>query len=640
MSSMQTRPENIKKMRRQGHINVPGVLLSLGVQGLLAIIFLLFSLFAFKSTYAQINTNLLIQPPDTTAFPNLTLQFKLLSTSGLPETGLQVDQLSVFENDKPVPVLSLQEEKKGVHFSLVLNGGYDLDRRDVNGDSLYEHLSTVLVGWASSRTFNSEDVWSFVTPEGAVIKNTHAPTAWISAFDAYQPNFRSMEPNLHSLETALQMARDRTVAFGVDKTLLYITLPPPADQIDGLYALAANARTNGIHVNVWMVGDAYYLTNAQGLALMDLADTTQGHFFHVSDIEEISDPEDYLTSLGSLYTLTYQSALRETGNYSLRVEAVVDGEQISGESVPFFITICPPKPILISPPVSVTRQGLSVTAASAGGPPLSQVKLNFMVSFPDGYDRDLSASRLFVDGRLVAEREIPPHDTFVWDLEGYSEPGEHMVQIEVEDSLGLSSRTILTPIQVIIEEPITPSSLSRQQIGWIFSGVVLAGALSLLLFWFVRRWWTNPVSSGVRTFISSFLKNKDSSHKPVASLDRKILAVLIPSGVLEKDWEQSANWIIHPEITIGSDASIADLVIKQPGISGLQSHLIHLDGQFWIKDHGSALGTWVNYQRIGTEPVLILPGDILHFGHTEFRFTMKEQIESSHVTIKPYEPNL
>ena len=626
-------------MRRQGHINVPGVLLSFGMHGLLVIIFLLLILFAFQPAFAQTNIKLLVQPPETKAFPNLTLQFKLLNTSGLPETGLQIENMSVFEDDKPVPVLSLQEEKKGVHFSLVLNGGYDLDRRDAEGDSLFEHLSTVLVTWASSRTFYAEDAWSFVTPEGAVIKNTHAPTAWISAFDTYQPNFRAMEPNLHSLETALHMAQDRTVAFGVDKALLYITLPPPADQIDGIYALAANARTNGIHVNVWMVGDAYYLTNAQGLALMDLADTTQGKFSHISGIDEISDPEDYLTSLGSLYTLTYQSALRETGNYPLRVEAVLDGERISGESVPFFITICPPKPILISPPASVTRQALSVTTGSAAGKPLSQVELNFMVSFPDGYDRDLVASRLFVDGRLAAEREIPPHGTFVWDVAGYSEPGEHMVQIEVEDSLGLSSRTILTPIQVIIEGPVTPPRLSQQQFGWIFTRVVLAVALIFLLVWFVRRWWIMPLSSGIRAFISSFLKNEDTEHKTEARLDRNVLAVLTPSGVLENNWEESAYWINHPEVTIGSDSSKADLVIKQPGISGLQSHLIHLDGQFWIKDLGSVLGTWVNYQHIGTEPVLILPGDILHFGHTEFRFTMKEQIESSHVNIEPYEPN-
>ena len=102
-----------------------------------------------------------------------------------------------------------------------------------------------------------------MTNEGLGIADASEAVSWITALDAYQPNLRQLEPGLTSLQEAIQMLQQAEATFGVDKALLYLTPPPTPDQITGVNTLAEQARQAGIQVNVWMVGEAYYLTNDQ-----------------------------------------------------------------------------------------------------------------------------------------------------------------------------------------------------------------------------------------------------------------------------------------------------------------------------------------------------------------------------------------
>jgi len=106
------------------------------------------------------------------------------------------------------------------------------------------------------------------------------------------------------------------------------------------------------------VGDGYFLTNQQGGSLVAMSETTGGQFFHFTGVENLPDLEIYFSQLGSTYTLTYESNIRQTGTYPLRIEADYQNRRISGESVPFLIDLQSPNPVLISPPVKITRSGL------------------------------------------------------------------------------------------------------------------------------------------------------------------------------------------------------------------------------------------------------------------------------------------
>jgi hypothetical protein len=68
-----------------------------------------------------------------------------------------------------------------------------------------------------------------------------------------------------------------------------------------------------------------------------------------------------------------------------------------------------------------------------------------MMAFPDGYPREVIASRFYINGNIVNVNGKPPFDVLTWEISTHIEPGEYVIQAEVEDSLGLSARTRLPP---------------------------------------------------------------------------------------------------------------------------------------------------------------------------------------------------
>ena len=296
---------------------------------------------------AQTSDGIQIQPPEIDDFPNISVDFKVFSADNRPITDLTIDQLTLYEDQQPVEIQSLTEINQGTYFTLVINAGSVLDVRDIDGLSPYQKIATRLEDWASSRRFEGSDGFTFVTNEGVGIHNAHSSQAWITALKAYQPYFRTLTPSLDGLETAIQVAKDRVVPFGVDKTILYITPVISPEQINPIKTLTETARSAGISINVWMVDDPYFLTNDQGGALMDMAAITGGQFFHYTGSEILPDPADLIANLGKIFSITYQSEVRTTGTIPLSLAVNLLEGEIRAETNPYYIEVSPPKPIFI-----------------------------------------------------------------------------------------------------------------------------------------------------------------------------------------------------------------------------------------------------------------------------------------------------
>ncbi|MBG0787987.1 MAG: hypothetical protein H0S79_23115, partial [Anaerolineaceae bacterium] len=248
-------PNSLKKYDRQGHGFVPGVFLSrqrviILIAGLLCA---LLTGWASPGVRAQSAATVVLQPPDLSTFPAIEFEFKALDANGQPLGGFGADQVQVIENGEALPVDDLIEEYRGVHFTLAINGNREMDLRDDSGDSRYEKLSAALKDWARSSTLKGDDAWSIVTNEGTQVDWTTTPRTWLNGLADYEPNFRLMEPELASLQLAIQTMLDEYVDFGVNQTILYITPPPEPSQIEELNALTQQARNQGIRVDVWMV---------------------------------------------------------------------------------------------------------------------------------------------------------------------------------------------------------------------------------------------------------------------------------------------------------------------------------------------------------------------------------------------------
>ena len=600
------------------------------------LIFLFTAFFVTQTVGAQSSDVLILQSPDTSQFPEITLSFKIPYTQSEIISGLNLDHLKVHENNDPIQPEVFNKERTGVHFTLAINPGMPLDLYDVEGVSSYQKLREALVGWAETRSSLVGDNWSFVGDSGILIGNSRDRGLWVDALNGYQPNFRSLAPQLSSLELAVELSGDRVVPFGVDKSILYITPVPLPEQIEAINDLSGRASKDGIQINVWMVDEPYYLTNDQGGALIDLANNTGGNFFHYTGSEIIPSPEEYLVDLGYYFTLSYQSNIRSTVKNVLRIEVTTPDGEISGESTPFIVDIKPPNPILVSPPsvISRTQSGEQTGEYS----PTTQT-VSFMVEFPDHHPRPISASRLFVDGEIVDEQIDGSLDTLSWDLTKILSSGEHTIQVEVEDSLGFSARTLLTPVLVEVAEPEPEQRFDQGQFGLLASGIFFVVALIIFVSWLVKRYWQSENFKSL--FPAKLVQDATVGLIPskMKDVQKLFIAKLIPLESIVGNTEGVQN-LTQSKVHIGSDPLKADLVINDLSVNDAQAIIIHSKEGFWINDLDSSGGTWVNYIKIGRQPVRVQSGDIIHFGNCGFRFSVLEYGRSQKVTYSKYEPML
>ncbi|MFU8826816.1 MAG: FHA domain-containing protein [Brevefilum sp.] len=623
----------------QSHKRVAGGQRRVFTKTILAVTAILLSMLAgFSHPFSvagQGDQTLIVLPPDCADFPVLATQIKPRLVPGVEAVDLRIEDLTVRENGQAVEVLSLEKEHGGVHFTLAINGDRRLDIRDAEGESPYDRIRLALNNWAAGRRFSPGDTLSLVTQEGAPVRNTSDRGVWMEALNEYQPNFRAMTPDLASLETALRLSAERVVPFGVDKALLYITPPPSPEEIIPLAALTETARAAEIQVHVWMLGEDFYLSNDQGAALINLAAITGGQFFHYTGVEALPDPASYLEGIGVYYNLTYTSSIREEGTYRITIQTT-DG-QLRGESGDFYLDVQPPKPILLSPPSAITRTAPQGWDGSPQGLTPPSIPIEFMLEFPDHYVRDLAVSRLLVDGRVVDERTEAPFDPLTWDITALDEPGEYALQVWVEDTLGLSGETILTPIQVSLVFPETEPRVSIETIGVMAVRALLGAAALLLIIWGLRRLFKTPFAQRLAKKLFE-PRPKTTDHRPVSSDQHSVpYATLLPLSADNTAGERAAVDIRSRHTSFGSDPKRADLALDGAGIAGLHARLRAVDGKFWLSDCGTTEGTWINYERIGGEPVQLHPGDLIHFGSVGFRFTIINEDAPPTATVKKYD---
>jgi hypothetical protein len=240
----------------------------------------------------------------------------------------------------------------------------------------------------------------------------------------------------------------------------------------------------------------------------------------------------------------------------------------------------------------------------------------------------------------VDERRQPPFEILTWDLTALVEPGEYSLQVEVTDAIGLSGETIVTPVQVALILPEPEPPVSYQTIGLILVGTLLAAAALILIIWSVRRLLRS-------TFTQRWLKKAfEFQQKPavdsltLADQQRTHFATLIPLAMPHADWEQSAIRITKPHTAFGSNPARVDQVLEGEDLDGLHARMRLVADSFWLSDCGTAGGTWINYTLIGSEPVQLNPGDLIHFGAAAFRFTIIDMDSPPSPVLEKYDLTL
>jgi len=601
---------------------------------------------------------------DAQGFPNVAALLDVLDEDGNPITGLDPEDMTVLEDGQPFPVIELGESAPPAQIVVAINPGPAFAIRDGQGIGRFERVTDMLTGWANSQTLvDDPDDLSLVTIAGPII--THAePEDWVISLNAFQPDFRSIIPNLQVLTTALNTVNQETEIPGMKRAILLVTARMDEPNIDlTLDEFAEQAIESNVRVFVWFVDSDLNFNAPSAIAFEAMALKTGGSYFAFSGLESLPDPESYFESLRHLYSLTYNSTLTTSGEHNLSVEVKTPAGQIVSEEQPFELEVQPPNPILVMPPEQIVRQASPDDIFDNEHLLPERQSLEIIIEFPDNHPRPLARTTLYVDNQPVAQNDAEPFDSFTWDLSAYNESGQHELVVEVVDSLGMSKASMGTHVMItVVHAPTGGQAFLAKYRAYIAIGAMsLAGIILIIILLSgrmriksrrerqeSRRRKTDPVTQPVPiqqaeppSKRKDSRKGRQASRLPWMRVDRlqNAPAHFVQLGKNGEPLTGHPIPLLGDEITFGTDPIQSAYVLDHPSIAALHARLKRTDnGDFLLTDNGTVAGTWVNFEPIPKEGRILKHGDVVNFGQLTYRFALRKPPADSEPNIIPEAP--
>jgi hypothetical protein len=442
------------------------------------------------------------------------------------------------------------------------------------------------------------------------------------------------------------------------RAILFITPALSPSLLSTLPDYTSRARQIGVRVYVWMVAASD--TAEVAPALQDLATQSGGKFNFLTPAAARPDVESQLVNLRTRYEVAYTSKIQESGNHLLSVESTIDKQPVTSNEHTLNLTVLPPNPIFLSPPPQLNVQVASEPSAAGETPNTpEQVQLKILVEFPDQHQRGLKATRLYVNDRLVAENLQAPFDQFIWHLAGISESGQLTLRVEALDSLDISGTSQEVPVEVVVDQPktsVATAGLSNSNLWLAVGAMMFAGcALATVLLISGRKNKINwrrlaaersrakdPITQSVPgqgsvgyqrkkgetpTNPRSAMKNVTSKPKPGDAISPSP-ARLLALAENEQPLAGGAIPLSEEELTFGSDPERAAQVLSSSCVDGLHARIFcNSAGEYYLADHNSVAGTWINYAPVNGQGARLEDGDLVHIGRITFRF---EQLDPGH----------
>lgn len=604
------------------------------------------------SVHAQTAAYAELAAIDVSDFPQVHALLDVYDANGQFISGLLPDALTVYEDGAPREVDTISESEPPVQLVVAVNPGPALAVRNANGVPRFTFVVEALSGWANVLPAESQDDLSLVSLSGSLI-NHASPRDWLVSLQSFKPDFRNTTPNLQTLAIALDTVAARSKQPGMKRAVFFITPHMDDPSIDSTIApLIQKAVDSKVRVFIWFVDAADFNASPSANAFKLLALQTNGSFFTFSGIETFPDPNEYLTPLRHIYTITYTSGLIEAGSHSMGLYVEGPDGRIPALDHSFDVDIQPPNPIFVSPPLQITRQPPAEDPYNPDILNPTRQELEIIIEFPDAHPRDLKRTTLYVDGEIVAENTTAPFDKFIWDISAYTETGQHQLVAEVEDVLGLSKSNLAIPVTLTVKP--APSGLrpflARYRSYVVLGAIGLAGVALVAILLRGRRKGTStidrieirkrledpltqPVPSITEPTVPATRKSKTQPRKPLAPGWAQAKPTRLPEAPayltrLTNSGEPASATPIpmaEKELTFGTDPVQSMHVLDDPSIAPLHARIKQNgEGSFMIYDHSSIAGTWVNFELVTREGRRLQHGDRIHFGQMLYRFELKQ----------------
>jgi hypothetical protein len=368
------------------------------------------------------------------------------------------------------------------------------------------------------------------------------------------------------------------------------------------------------------------------------------------------------------YQLSYHSQINAAGEHAFYVQVNTPLGEIVSAPVNFDVQLKPPNPIFVELPSQIVRAIPEDEDIATENLEPKAYPVEVFFEFPDTIQRTMAHTSLFANGELVAENTAPPYDRFNLDLTQFANSEEVVLMVEAMDELGLTGKSVDIPVQITIQRPaqgLLPT-LARNATVIAFGFVGLAGGILLLVLLLAGRLrprpigWrrrsrddeNDPVTQPLRQIIEDQIEPKGNvftrfrrnlpdarrrrsqrsaaRREPFAYLTR-----VSEEGMTEPD---SVIQITTPEITFGSDASEAVVLLDDPAVAPLHSRLWRDEqGEFHIADQESVGGTWLNFAPVSKTGCEVEHGDLIHIANIGFRFTLERPTRPRQTMVRKSE---
>jgi pSer/pThr/pTyr-binding forkhead associated (FHA) protein len=591
----------------------------------------------FSSAAAQASDTLSLSQPDTSTYPNITFNFWPISADGTFVADLTAADVHVMENDREVKVTSLELVEPGMHIVFTVNEGKTLSN-SYAGKPRFDTIKAALAKWIESESITTLDDFSLVNNTDILQNQLAHPSEWAQALTEYTPDLRAATPSLNSLSQSISLIKSLPSTDNKARAILYITPLPNAADFTTLQDLGTQAVSLHTRLYIWLIGPAeQYKTEAGATLLQKIAEDSGGSFFIFSGAEDLPNLNTYLNPLSHEYQLTYKTSLKKDSTNTLQLSAEKDNFKVTSETVSFDLKAAAPNPIFLSPPESITLNWVQGSDKKTWKLTPDAYSLKFMVEFPDGHQRDLTSARLLVDGQKAAEITQAPFTSLDWDLSAVTESGSHMLQIVIEDSAGFTSKTIETPVKVIVTpKPQTPLQKFISGINFITVGIIAFIVLLAVVMFFV---FSRGLLKHPRLIKRRTKGDKDPVTQPVeiAQVENPAVPTIespsdwpklpgggkAPARLLAVSTTTNKKSIPLPlqDTFFGNDSLKSDVVLSDPTIAPVHSKIFTDSARhFYIADCGTSAGTWVNYAPVTQQGTQLQHGDLVNIGAATFRF--------------------
>lgn len=609
---------------------------------ILSVLIVIASLFGFtqQAVLAQSQTLIESSKPDISSYPDLSVLFRVFESSGAFVKNLDIASVHIIENNQIIAPDSLEMLEQGVRLVVAVNEGPTLANRYAQVTRI-DRFKSALTSWAEQQPITTMDDFSLVTNTGVVASRLTKPDDWINTLENYQPEMKQLKPGLSSLSAAIDMATDTTGAEDKTSAILYFTPLPTEDQNAGFEDLISRAKIGNVRLFIILAGPQTYASEDQAELLRRAAEETGGQFVVFSGMEELPDFSTYFDPLTYVYRAVYHTKIKTSGDFSFSIRVNQGQTVLESSPLTFTLNAMQPNPIFLSPPSSVERTWTETEKRKDSVLTPDAVNLQIMIEFPDGLERDLVYSRLFVDNRLVDENTSAPFDSFEWDIRSLTESGSHTISVTIEDTAGFIVETVELSVEVVVQpKPQTWfekifSTFSAQT---IILFVVIFAAGFLLVSLAIRTLRINRKTKQHNThrfedpltqpvIIENEVihpKSKTTTQNQWPNIPGSGLAparlILQSSPVSESDLPDEIP-VGNMSLTFGSDAKKSKVVLQSAAVSGLHARISQDDqGHFRLHDEGSGSGTWLNYAPVSQFGAKLEHGDLVQFGPISYRF--------------------